>query len=235
MPASKHRTPHLRALPAPEVTVEPAKAAPPLKVYLTAEERIAFEREAATHKQSASGYARFILESRADPLLFLQLCRLRDPAFAQHLMGNPNDAGRVIELEKTLAELSSRADLADRDRADAMKRAEEAERRLQEAQERAHELAGQVVELHRIQQANRERMMQAGAPYEESPPTPTAQIVAVLTVAPRLLRKELEARLIEGGMAQQEASNAIAAAARAGLIQRAKDARYCLPAQEASE
>ncbi len=230
---SKTPRPALIASPASVPVVEAAKV-PPLKVYLTAPEREAFEREAGSHSQSASGYARFILQSRADPLLFLQLCRLRDPAFAQHLLGNPNDAGRVVELEKTLAELSNRADLAERDRSDAVRRAEEAERRLAECQERAHELAGHVVELHRAHEANRERMMGAGTEYEEVP-GPTRAILGALTIAPRLARKDLEARLMETGISEQEASRAIAGAARLGLIVKGKDARYSLASPAGDE
>ena len=53
----------------------------------------AFAAEAREYGQRESEYARFILNARKEPMLFLQLCRLRDSTFAAGLMGNPTEAG----------------------------------------------------------------------------------------------------------------------------------------------
>jgi hypothetical protein len=219
------------AAPLPVVVEEAARGL--TKVYWTAQDKASFAEEAASHGLRESEYARFILNARGDPLLFLQLCRLRDPAFAQGLMGNAQDAGRVVELDKLAAELSAKLDLAARDRDDAKRRAEEAERRLVESHERNETLAGYVADLLRLQQANHERALKEGRESEKTDPA-AVRVAAALAVGP-LLRADLEARLMEGGASQPEASAQIAGLARAGVIKKGRDARYRLasPAREA--
>ncbi|GEM_PF-3461873 len=232
---------HHHPLPAPApAPVEEEEASGKrifLKVYLSAQEKAAFEEEARQHspggsqrRPDASAYARFILGARKDPLLFLQYCRLRDPSFAAGLMGNPQDAGRVAELEKRVLELTRERDDATRDRDDAEKHAADLERRLTDATERAQSLAGYVVDLARTDQGNRERAMSAGAEVEAIP-RPTLLIVKALSVSAGLRRPELVERLMSEGLTEVEAGDAIKGASRLDLITKGKDMRYRLAKQ----
>lgn len=224
---------HPTTLPATEA--EPSGVLP-LKVNLSAAERAAFIEEAGNHNQSASGYARFILGARKDPLLFLQLCRLRDPEFARGLMGNPTDAGRVADLEKRLMEATHQKEQTERDLADAEARAKAAESRLSECLERAEALSAHVVSLLRVQEAAQTRARAAGMEHELVS-APLLAVVKALTATPRLSRKELEAHLTADGMTAPDAAQAIQQAARLGLIHKGGDARYRLApqAKEAEE
>lgn len=205
-----------------------------VKVYLLSEaERRAFYDEAGSHGQTASEYARFILQARKDPLMFLHLCRLRDPAFAQGLLGKPTEAGRVAELERdNLALTHDKADLL-RERDELARKCEEQERRLAELTEKTQSLAAQVVDLARVQEANRDRAVKQGTAYEAIP-KPLLAVVKALSVGARPTRKELEARLAQEGMGPEEASQAVAGASRLGLIVLSAGGRYVLakPVQE---
>lgn len=228
MSAAKRQSASHVPHPAPE---EEASAARGLtKVYWSPKEKEDFDQEAKSHHQHASEYARFILNARKDPLLFLQLCRLRDASFAQGLMGNPADAGRVTELEKRVLELEHVKTLVEQERDLATRRAEAAETRLGEALERQQDLASYVVDLARAQELNRDRSVAMGSEYD-GVPRPFLTIINALTATPRLHRKDLESRLMEEGMKQKEASDAITAAARLDLIVKGRDMRYYLAKQ----
>ena len=229
MSAAKRQTAsHHPFHPAPQEETSASRGL--TKVYWSPEEKEAFDKEAKSHRQHASEYARFILNARKDPLLFLQLCRLRDSTFAQGLMGNPADAGRVAELEKRVLELDYAKTSAEHERDEAARRAETAESRLGEALERQQALAGYVVDLARAQDSNRERAVSTDVEYE-SVPRPFLAIIKALTATPRLHRKDLEARLVDEGMTQKEASDAITAAARLDLVVKGRDMRYYLAKQ----
>ncbi|HEX2021402.1 MAG TPA: hypothetical protein VHH36_01710 [Candidatus Thermoplasmatota archaeon] len=169
-------------------------------------------------------------------MLFLQYCRLRDPDFARGLMGNPADAGRVAELEKRVVELDRDRDEAERRAGEAEKRVDELERRLAEAHERQQSLTSYVVDLARAQDNNRERAVAASVPFE-AVPKPLLGIINAFAAKPRMTRKELEARLVEAGMTQQEAGDAITSAARMDLIVKGRDMAYRLaqPPREEEE
>jgi hypothetical protein len=118
MTAAKRHATALHVVPAPAAPAEEPEKRFSLKVYLSEEEKTAFEEEARTHspkssgrRADASGYARFILNARKDPLLFLHLCRLRDPTFAAGLIGNPQEASRLVEFEKKLLTADHEADM----------------------------------------------------------------------------------------------------------------------------
>jgi hypothetical protein len=198
------------------------------KVYWPTSKKDAFSQEAKSHGRRESEYARFILEAREDPLLFLQLCRLLHPGFGAGLMGNTADAGRVADLEKQLLEARHEADTLLKERAGLEKQAEELERRLAGATDRAQELAAHVVDLARLQEANRERAVQGGAEYEATA-GPFLPLVKLLRVAGRMTRKELEAALVtEAGLGQASAQQAVNGAGRLGLIVKGADARFRL-------
>ena len=203
------------------------------KVYWPASKKEAFAREARSHGRRESEYARFILEAREDPLLFLQLCRLLHPTFAAGMMGNGADAGRVAELEKQLLEARHEADTLLRERADLEKANEALEANLASATDRAASLAAHVVELAKLRDGARERALSKGQPNEESGAL-FLPLLKVLRVAGRMTKKELEAALVEEGMGEATAQEAVAGAARLGLIRKGTDSRYRLakPAQE---
>ncbi|MFA5860786.1 MAG: hypothetical protein WDA16_03735 [Candidatus Thermoplasmatota archaeon] len=206
------------------------------KVYWASSEKEAFVLEARSHGQRESEYARFILTARKDPMLFLQLCRLRDATFAHGLMGNPAEAGKVAEIEKRLSEATHEVDSLLRDRQDLEKRNEALERSLADAVDRARDLAGQVVDLARIQDAARERAVAGGAEYE-STAKPFLAVVQALRIAGRMTKKELEASLVEAKYSQADASQAVQQASRLGLVVKGADARLRLakPAVESEE
>lgn len=208
-----------------------------LKVYLTQEEKREFQQEAALHRQKESQYARFILNARQDPMMFLQLCRLRDPGFAAGLMGNPAEAGKVADLEKRLMEATHEADTLLKERADLERRNEELERQLAEAADRARDLAAQVVDLAKLQGASRERAMTGDVEYEASA-KPFLAVIRTLRIAGRMTKKELEAALIEEAkMSAADAAQAVTQAGRLGIIVKGADARFRLakPVQEVDE
>jgi len=203
-------------------TIEAAKHAtasrPFTKVYWSEEEKRVFQEEAASHGQNESAYARFILSARKDPLLFLHMCRLRDPGFAAGLMGNASDAGKAAELENKLLRASHENEALTRERDEFAHRAEDTEQRLQQATDRARDLATRVVELSRLLADNRERALEADASFEGEPDA-CMSIVRALSVQPRLKRKDLEARLTENeGFAPEAAKEAVQVALRLGLV-----------------
>lgn len=205
------------------------------KVYWPRSEKLAFRQEALKHRQAESAYAKFILDARKDPLLFLQMCRLLHPGFAQGLAGNPADTARMGELEtRTLKLEAEKADLL-RQLEDAAWRRDELETQLAACADRAAALAGHVVSLARAQDANRDRAMAGGGEYEGVPKA-LVKVAKAARIAPAT-RAELETRLVEEGMSKTEASEAIGQAARLELIVRGRDQRYRLakPPEEADE
>jgi hypothetical protein len=207
------------------------------KVYWARGEKEAFAAEARGYGQRESEYARFILNARREPMLFLQLCRLRDPAFAAGLMGNPADAGRVTELEKRALEASHEADALLKERAELEKRTAELERQLADATDRTRDLAAQVVDLARIQDAARERSLASGTEYETTG-KPFLAVVTALRIAGRMTKKDLENALVEESkLSPADAASAVQSSIRLGLVVRGADSRYRLAknAPEADE
>lgn len=241
MPAAKAAAmqQHAPAVTTPAVEADDSPAHRRLvKVYLPTEaEKQAFHEEAASHNFNASEYGRFILQARKDPLMFLHLCRLRDPGFAHGLLGKPTEAGRVAELERdNLALAHEKAEL-ERERAELARRCEELEKQLAEATTQTQELAGRVLALSRAQEENREEAVRRGTPYRATDKA-TFCVVKALSVGGRPTRKELEGRLVKDeGMTPDEASRAIAGASRVGLIVLSPGGRYILakPAEVEAE
>lgn len=130
------------APPGPATVLEPVPAVPvvargPRISRRSDNEKGAFQAETESHGQNESAYARFILQTRKDPLMFLQLCRLDDPAFAHELVGKPMDAGKLADFEKQVLEARHSAKNLARDRGELQKQVKELERRLTAATDKA--------------------------------------------------------------------------------------------------
>lgn len=98
---------------------------------------------------------------------------------------------------------------------------------LQSDPQRVRALEERVAGLIRVQDANRERAMQRGLPYE-AVPFSMFEVLRAVGEPPRLTRAELSARLVEDGLAEAEARRAIVVAERIGLVREGPDRKFWL-------
>lgn len=200
-----------------------------LKVRLKAKDKEEFAQEAARHHQGQSAYARFILEARKNPALFLKLCHLRDPAFANRLSlgGGGADSSRVVGLEAQVKELTQAKEALARERDQAWSQSANLERHLAQAEARAEALGRQVWDHIRVQEAAYERAVEAGIPWEGIPLL-QLPVLKALSARGRLTRPDLERALVQDGLLPSHASHAVTTCAHMGFIQKGADDRYRL-------